>query len=193
MTFLAMLLLALALGAALLGAVQQARELRRLRDDLDALARPRLIDTPDAIGTGASLRMFSGLYEEAPSALDGLKRLPGVGGVALAALLGLLGSGFVLRVASDRPEKAVPTEVAAGTVDSVAMLRSSRDSLAVVVIQLRDSMDLAERKAAETAVTARRAPARRASPTSRAPRPAQVSPPPALPPAPQLGSGAVTP
>jgi hypothetical protein len=193
MTFLAMLLLALALGAALLGAVQQARELRRLRDDLDALSRPRLIDTPDASATGPSLRIFSGLYEEAPSALDGLKRLPGVGGVALAAVLGLLGSGFVLRVASDRPEEAVPAEVAAGTVDSVALLRSSRDSLAAVVIQLRDSMDLAERKAAETAVTARRAPARRASPVARAPRPAQASPPSALPPAPQIGSGAVTP
>jgi len=192
MTFLAMLLLALALGAALLGAVQQARELRRLRDDLDALSRPRLLDAPDAASAGSSLRMFSSLYEESPGPLDGLKRLPGVGGVALAAVLGLVGSGFVLRVAAERSGEAVPAEVAAVTVDSLALLRTSRDSLAAVVIRLRDSMDLAQRKSEEVAA-ARRAPTRRAAPTARASRPAQVSPPAALPPAPQIGSGAVTP
>lgn len=186
-----MLLLGLALGAGLLGAVQQARELRRLRDDLDALARPRLLDAPDATSAGSS-RMFSSLYEESPSALDGLKRLPGVGGVALAAVLGLVGSGFVLRVAAERSGEAVPAEVAAVTVDSLALLRTSRDSLAAVVIRLRDSMDLAQRKS-EEAAAARRAPTRRAAPTARASRPAQVSPPAALPPAPQIGSGAVTP
>lgn len=193
MIFLAMLLLALALGAALLGAVQQARELRRLRDDLDALARPRLVDASDAVATGSSSRMFSSLYEETPGPLDGLKRLPGVGGVALAAVLGLVGSGFVLRVASERSGEPASADVAAVALDSVAMLRTSRDSLAEVVIRLRDSMDLAQRKSAEAAVTARRPPARRASPTARASRPAPVAPPPALPPAPQLGSGAATP
>jgi hypothetical protein len=193
MTFLAMLLLGLALGAGLLGALQQARELRRLRDDLDALARPRLIDAHDATSAGPS-RMFSSLYEESPGALEGLKRLPGVGGLSLAAVLGLVGVSFVLLVASKRSGEAEAAEVAAAvTVDSLALLRTSRDSLAAVVTRLRDSMDLEQRKSAEAAAPARRPPARRASPVARAPRPSQVSPAPVLPPAPQLGSGAATP
>jgi hypothetical protein len=113
--------------------------------------------------------------------------------LALAAVLGLVGVSFVLLVASKRSGEAVPAEVAAVTVDSLALLRTSRDSLAAVVIRLRDSMDLEQRKSAEAAAPARRPPARRASPVARAPRPSQVSPAPVLPPAPQLGSGAATP
>ncbi|MCU0621524.1 MAG: hypothetical protein MUC69_08485 [Gemmatimonadales bacterium] len=184
MTILALLLLAAALGSAVMASIQQSREIRRLSDDLEALARPRLVE-PAAGPPHADKQMFGALYEERTSPFDGLNRLKGVPLVLSAAMLGLVGSALALTSASSAAP-AKPAEVAEAPapppVDSLALLTASRDSLARLVAQLQDSVTLAR---SAPAAAPRRAPSSRGARTS-GPARASAASDAVLPPAPKI-------
>lgn len=184
MTILALLLLAAALGAAVMASIQQSREIRRLSDDLEALARPRLVE-PAAGPPHPDKHMFGALYEERTSPFDGLDRLKGVPLVVGAAMLGLVGSALALTSASSAAREK-PAEVAEAPapppVDSLALLTASRDSLARLVAQLQDSVKLV--RSTQAASAPRRATLRGARPAS--PSRTTSAPDAALPPPPKI-------
>lgn len=184
MTVLALLLLAAALGAAVMASIQQSREIRRLSDDLEALARPRLVE-PAGGPSHSDRHMFGALYEERTSPFDGLNRLKGVPLVVGAAMLGLVGSALALTSASAAaPEKpaAVVAAPAPPPVDSLALLTASRDSLARLVAQLQDSVKLV--RSTQAASAPRRAASR--SPRAGSAARTTAAPDAALPPPPKI-------
>lgn len=71
--------IAAALVAALIGSTQQGRDLRHLREEVEALARPRLVEPGEASTTTRVPRVFAGRNdseEKTPVAL--LNRVPGM-------------------------------------------------------------------------------------------------------------------
>jgi hypothetical protein len=186
MSLLALLLLAAALVAAVLASIQQSREIRRLSDDLEALARPRLVE-PAAGAPHVERHMFGALYEERHSPLEGLGRLKGVPLVGGAALLGLLGSALGLAAASPSGEVRQPAQVAEQAappaVDSVQLLVASRDSLSRLLTELQDSVRLM--RSTQAASAPRRSPTSRSARSS-GPARAAAAPEAALPPPPRV-------
>jgi hypothetical protein len=176
-----MLSTAVAAAALWLGALRQAAELRRLREELDEARRP---PPPPSRSRGRSSRpMFTALYQaDQTSAWTRLKAMPGGGALAVAAGFAMLALGLILWGPS---ETAVDTRQPPA---ELAALKRSLDSVSQSVAGLRDSLHLA---AAEqtTAVPGK---AVRATLAGRQGTGAGVIPPPSqLPPTPRLDPAVV--
>ncbi len=171
------------IAAAAVAFVQLAREIGRVREDMETLnSVNRGADKTDAGGTAARTtgragRMFGALYDERPSGLDIIRQWPGVTYAALATALAVVTGGILLL---DRAQGHATADTARLETGRVMV---QRDSLSTVVRKMQDSLRLAAAApvpapARRVSVPPRVTAAPRPKRSSRAPAPAVVPPPP---------------